>query len=235
MAREFDSVYSEHSLLDVIKLGAKQADQRHFRGIRHTLSSMLTILLIGFLLGKNSIRGICRFFACEEQLAQLRSFLELPHGIPSYSCFSRTLAVVDPLPLVTCYADFLYQLVPHIPGQPQHICADGKALNGAENRALTGKSLYIINIFLASYHLFTYQVRVGAKSQEGKVLENEIYEILYQDPSLVTADAMRNQQPSGSCRSRNRRLKETLESLIRDGIPGLKKLITRRFRSPFLS
>ncbi len=92
--------------------------------------------------------------------------------------------------ILSCYADFLYQLVPHIPGQPQHICADGKALNGAENRALTGKSLYIINIFLASYHLFTYQVRVGAKSQEGKVLENEIYDILYQDPALVTADAM---------------------------------------------
>ena len=190
MARECDSFYSEHSLLDVIKLGAKHADQRHARGVRHSLSSMLTILLIGFLLGKTTIRGVCRFFSCEDQLAQLRSFLDLPFGIPSPSCYSRALAVVDPLPIVTCYADFLYQLVPHNPDQPQHICADGKALNAAENRALTGKSLYIINIFLASYHLFTYQVRVGPKSQEGKVLEQEIFDILYQDPSLVTADAM---------------------------------------------
>jgi len=190
MARECDSVYTEHSLLDVIKLGAEEADRRHARGIRHPLSSMLTILLIGFLLGQNTIRGICRFFSCKDKLDQLKSFLNLPFGIPSPSCYTRTLAVVDPLPIVTCYADFLYQLVPHEPGMPQHLCADGKALNAAQNRALTGKSLYIINIFLAAYHLFTYQVRVGPKSQEGKVLENEIYDILYQDPSVVTADAM---------------------------------------------
>ena len=190
MARECDSFYSEHSLLDVIALGAKQADRRHARGVRHALSSMLSLLLIGFLHGKTTIRGICRFLSCEDQLSQLKSFLDLPFGIPSPSCYTRTLAVVDPLPIVTCYADFLYQLVPHGSDQPQHICADGKALNAAENRALTGKSLYIINIFLASYHLFTYQVRVGAQSQEGKVLEQEIYDILYQDPSLVTADAM---------------------------------------------
>ena len=190
MARECDSVYTEHSLLDVIKLGAEEADRRHARGIRHPLSSMLTLLLIGFLLGKTTIRGMCRFFSCKDKLDQLTSFLDLPFGIPSPSCYTRTLAVVDPLPIVTCYADFLYQLVPHDPGKPQHLCADGKALNAAQNRALTGKSLYIINIFLAAYHLFTYQVRVGPKNQEGKVLEEEIYDILYQDPSVVTADAM---------------------------------------------
>ena len=190
MARERDSVYTEHSLLEVITLGAEEADRRHARGIRHPLSSMLAILLIGFLLGQNTIRGICRFFSSGDKLDQLRSFLNLPFGIPSPSCYTRTLAVVDPLPIVTCYADFLYQLVPHEPGKAQHICADGKALNAAQNRALTGKSLYIINIFLAAYHLFTYQVRVGPKSQEGKVLEEEIYDILYQDPSVVTADAM---------------------------------------------
>ena len=190
MARECDIVYSEHSLLDVIKLGATEADGRHARGIRHPLSSMLIILLIGFLLGQNTIRGICRYFSHKEKLEQLKSFLDLPFGIPSPSCYTRTLAVVDPLPIVTCYADFLYQLVPHNPEMPQHLCADGKALNGALNRTLTGRSLYIINIFLAAYHLFTYQVRVGPKSQEGKVLEEEIYDILYQDPSIVTADAM---------------------------------------------
>ena len=190
MARERDAFYSERSLLDVIQIGSKEADHRHARGIRHSLSSMLTILLIGFLLGKTTIRGICRHFSSKEQRALLESFLELPHGIPSPSCYTRTLAVMDPLPIVTCYADFLYQMVPHDPSAPQHICADGKALNAAQNRALTGKSLYIINIFLAAYHLFTYQVEVGQKSQEGKVLEQEIYDILYQDPSVVTADAM---------------------------------------------
>ena len=190
MARACDYCYSEHSLLEVIRIGSEQADGRHAKGVRHSLASMLTILLIGFLLGQTRIRGICRFFSSEDKYSQLKSFLDLPHGIPSPSCYSRTLAVVDPLPIVTCYADFLYQLVPHDPDAPQHICADGKALIAAQNRALTGNSLYIINIFLAAYHLFSCQVRVGPKSQEGKVLEEEIYNILYQDPSLVTADAM---------------------------------------------
>ena len=190
MARECDRFYSEHALLDVIKIGSEHADSRKSRGIRHSLSSMLTIMLIGFLLGQNTIRGICRFFSQEDRLLQLKSFLDLPHGIPSPSCYSRTLAIADPFPIVVSYADFIYQLVPHDPDMPQHLCADGKACNGAMNRALTGRSLYIINIFLAAYHLFSCQIRVGPKSQEGKVLEQEIHDILYQDPSLVTADAM---------------------------------------------
>ena len=78
MARERDAFYSEHSLLDVIQIGSKEADHRHARGIRHSLSSMLTILLVGFLLGKTTIRGICRYFSFKEQRAMLESFLKKP-------------------------------------------------------------------------------------------------------------------------------------------------------------
>jgi len=80
MARECDSVYTERSLLDVIRLGAEVADRRHARGIRHPLSSMLTILLIGFLLGQTTIRGICRALSCKDKLDQLGSLVGIFSG-----------------------------------------------------------------------------------------------------------------------------------------------------------
>ena len=41
MAREKDTQYSEYSLLEVIRNGSRIADNRHARGIRHPLASIL--------------------------------------------------------------------------------------------------------------------------------------------------------------------------------------------------
>ena len=156
MARERDALYSECSLMDALTRGAKLADGRAARGVRHPLTTILMLLLIGFLLGMTSYREMHRFFspadpvASEQILTQLRTFLNLPHEIPSVSCLSRTLTVMNVHPIITCCADFLYQPVPHKADMPQHICADGKALRAAENKALTGKNLYVINTFLSS-------------------------------------------------------------------------------------
>ena len=87
-------------------------------------------------------------------------------------------------------ADFLYQLADHKEGAPEHIAIDGKAIRAALNKTVSGSNLYIINIFNASTQLFLYQMRVGPKSQEGKVIEENIESILCGIPSVVAMDAM---------------------------------------------
>ena len=69
--------------------------------------------------------------------------------------------------------------------------------------------------------------RIGNAPEACSLLRKIPYNLI----SLLDARA---QKESSSTGKRGRRLEETLESLTRGGIPQIKKLISRRFRSPFL-
>jgi len=197
MAREKDEVYTNQSILDMCKGVGKLGDKRDPRGLRHLMHEILTLIIMGFLYGCNSYRAIHRKFHPEDpvkqesMLAQLRTFLELPYGVPHFSTLSRTIAQLDPDVLVTMVAELIASLLPEQQqGDRYHICIDGKAIRAAMNKNITGNSLYIVNVVIAGYYLFTNQILVGPKKQEGKVIEENIALLLNGMQGTCTLDAM---------------------------------------------
>lgn len=231
MAREAEICYSEQSIADTLAQAGDQADQRHARGLRHSLGNMLICLLCAFLTGINTLRGTAKWIKKPEIKTKLESYLDFEHGTPSASTFSRTLRAADNIVLQVQLADFFYQLVDHDPGEPEHLCFDGKVIRAAQSKAVTGYSLDIENMFNASFNLFLYQMRVGKKKQEGKEVEKEIYNLLMgYDSCVVTGDAMMTKKQivdlicQGNCeailpvKGNNKKLRDFLRDLIEDQI-----------------
>ena len=232
MAREVDSVYTTVSLLDALSASANEADGRKARGKRYPAAVIVVLLFLGYLAGNTSFRSIARFFAPndpsgkEQMLRTLGALFPLPFGIPSYSTFSRVMADMDPVLLVCTVSDFIYQLAVHPDNCDPQLCIDGKALRAAVNKELTGKSLYIVNVFDAACHLFLYQICVGPKAQEGKAIEEQISDILLRDPATITMDAMGTKKAildrickAGSravlpVKSNNKNLMESIRSFV---------------------
>ena len=189
MSREAEFCYTEYSLTDILGKAGAEADGRMKRGIRHPFSTILLIMLIGYLLGRNTYRGIYRLFRSQDMYDSLKTLIDLPHGIPSYSTMSRTMKVADPVILACSIAEFFFQL---LNDGRQQICLDGKAIIAAQSKSMTGANLYIVNVFVAGINIFLNHMRVGPKKQEGKVIEAEVSNILggLGEGTVVTADAM---------------------------------------------
>ena len=61
---------------------------------RHYLTDILVIAILGVMCGCDDYPGIVEY--AQDEADWLRSFLRLPHGIPSVSTFRRIFAVLKP-------------------------------------------------------------------------------------------------------------------------------------------
>ena len=82
---------ARQSLLESL---ASLPDPRLDRTRKHRLDDILMIVLIGLLGGATSFESFETFAKCRE--AWLRTFLQLPNGIPSHDTLHRVLSALDP-------------------------------------------------------------------------------------------------------------------------------------------
>ena len=250
--RAKEKYYPEKPLFDELAEVCKIADGRRKQGTRYQMVTVVILLVIGYMMGETTYRGIDRLIhgtkkanesmgskTTEEEICTiLEPFLDVSHGLPRHYVFSRVLSKADPIELTCTVADFFYQLIPHDENLPlPHFCIDGKAVRAAENRALTGKSLYIVNVMNAAYKILLYHMKVGPKTQESKSIEAEISDILFGAAAIVTMDALSTRKEllkriveAGSeavlpVKSNNRNLEDLLRTyLIRNAQESPEKL-----------
>ena len=200
--RDEEQFYTEQSLMDVLVDACQKADGRRRQGMRYKMILVVLVIVIGFLLGANSYRGVDDLFNGtpddpndykEDIIELLGHYVDVEkHGFPKYYVISRVMKKAKPTVLVEAVAQFFYQLMPPPDnnGEKPHIAIDGKALKGAENKALTGKNIYLVNVIYAGFRLYLWQTRVGPKTMEAKTIEEEISDILFGNPAVVTFDAL---------------------------------------------
>ncbi|MER2010478.1 MAG: transposase family protein, partial [Psychrobacillus sp.] len=159
MARKCDNAYSCGSIWGVLNKAAI-GDERKSRGIRHSMSEILLVILLGFLAGCTSLRSIAGYFAPDnpslklERQKLISSIVDLPFGIPDSSTLSRSIKKLNPVPFVVAFAEYMTSLVPHDPNKQINLAIDGKAVVAALNKRTSGYNYYIVNVFAAAYHLF---------------------------------------------------------------------------------
>lgn len=70
----------------------------------------------------------------------LRSFLELPNGIPSHDTFNRVFSAIDSEQFETCFIEWVSSLAEMVPGQV--IAIDGKTIRGAKSKGKKPLSIW---------------------------------------------------------------------------------------------
>jgi predicted transposase YbfD/YdcC len=117
----------------------------------------------------------------------LKTFLELPNGIPSHDTFSRVLQWLDPRQFHDRFVSWVQAL--HELTQGQVVPSDGKTLRRSFDAASDRPALHRVSAWAAENRLVLGEIPVDDKSNEITAVP-KLLEILELTGAIVTIDAM---------------------------------------------
>lgn len=115
MVKELDINYEEIDLSvlnNFISITKKLDDARVQYKVRHNMSDIVIITLLGILANANTWSEIHCFAISHE--TWLKSFLELPSGIPSHDTIQRVISIINPSTLYTSAVKCLINLIDNL-------------------------------------------------------------------------------------------------------------------------
>jgi predicted transposase YbfD/YdcC len=157
--------------------------RRQCRNLKHHLVDVLLSGFCGVLADCDNFVEIAAWATHHEPF--LRTFLELPHGIPSHDTYTRVFAAVRPAALHGVLIPWLHQRR-GVPGDWIHI--DGKALRGTRSTAKGLGALQLVSAWASQHGLTLGQVAVEAKSNEITAIPH-LLDLLDLRDKVVTIDA----------------------------------------------
>jgi predicted transposase YbfD/YdcC len=174
---------NEHPALSLDKHFANLRDPRVDRTKRHELIDILVIAISCLLCGGQTFYHMAEFGRAKH--SWFKTFLRLPHGIPSHDTFNRLLAALDPQQFLECFLQWTQSLRQQI--DQEIVAVDGKALRHALNQ---GEQLpYIVSAWARENGLVLGQWKVADKSNEITAVP-ELLRVLELAGCIVTVDAM---------------------------------------------
>jgi predicted transposase YbfD/YdcC len=157
-------------------------DPRMDRTRRHKLIDILVIGLCSLLTVGENFTDMELFG--RTRLEWLKTFLELPNGIPSHDTFNRVFSALDPHAFLECFVQWVQGVCPGLAGT---VAIDGKALRRAHNE---GESIpCIVSAWASEAGLALGQVQVDDKSNEITAVP-QLLDMLALKGCIVTLDAM---------------------------------------------
>ena len=168
------------SLVECLK---QLPDPRVPRTQEHRLIDILVIGVCTLLCGGEGFNDMEDFGAAKKDW--LKSFLQLPNGIPSHDTFNRIFAALDPARFMECFLRWTQGL--RVATDKEIVAMDGKALRRALNK---GQPLpYIVSAWAVENGLVLGQLKVAEKSNEITAVP-ELLRALELAGCIVTLDAM---------------------------------------------
>ena len=155
------------------------------RNFRHNLGDMLTIAILGTICGADGWAEIERFGLAKE--AWLKTFLELPNGIPSHDTFARVFALLDPKRFEACFSEWISSLKMDL--KNEIIALDGKTLRGSGNKRQKKNALHLVSAWATKNRLMLAQVKTTEKSNEITAIPELLDKLAIKD-TTITIDAM---------------------------------------------
>jgi len=168
------------------------AIKKHFRKLRdprrqgrkrHLLLDILVITLCAVICGCNDWQQITTFANARRDW--LKTFLQLPNGVPSHDTFERVFDRLNPQEFQACFREWMQAL--HEALGLSQIAIDGKTLRGSGSDGR--KALHLISAWATANCLSLGQIAVDEKSNEIPAIP-KLLELLDLHGALVTIDAM---------------------------------------------
>ena len=154
----------------------------------HNLIDILLISIIAVICGAQTWKQMSEFGHSKEDF--LKTFLELPNGIPSKDTIRRVFTAIDSNVFEQCFIQWVSSIADLTKGQV--VAIDGKTLRGAK---ANGKKspIHMVSAWACENNLVLGQVRTSEKSNEITAIP-ELLDILEITQTTVTIDAMGTQK-----------------------------------------
>lgn len=161
------------------------ADPRREHRRRHHLLDILTIAICAVICNADTWEDVELWGQANEKW--LKTFLELPGGIPSHDTFNRVFRLLDPQSLQDCLVNWMAAL--HVENGLKIIAIDGKSLRGSFDKASCKSALHLVSAWATENSISLGQVAVADKSNEITAIPG-LLKIIDVSGALVTIDAM---------------------------------------------
>jgi predicted transposase YbfD/YdcC len=169
----------------IMEYFAQVPDPRVERTRHHPLVSVLVLSLCAVICGADDFVAIERFGRAKR--AWLKTFLDLPHGIPSHDTIGRIFGALNPAALREAFRGWV--LAVHRLTRGEVVAIDGKTLRRSFREAGSGAFVHMVSAWATSNHVVLGQLKTEEKSNEITAIP-ELLKLLEVKGCLVTIDAM---------------------------------------------
>ncbi len=160
-------------------------DPRVDRTKLHPLTDILVLSVLAVICGADSFVAIALFGRLNEEW--LRTFLKLPHGIPSHDTLGRVCARLDAAGFEEGFRDWVQAAFELTEGQV--VPVDGKCVRGSHDRVQGLAPLHPVSAWAQANRLVLAQTAVDDKSNASTAIP-ELLRMLCLQGCIVTLDAM---------------------------------------------
>lgn len=165
---------------------SKIKDPRVERTKRHKLTDILVIAVLATICAAESYPDIEEFGIDKEEW--LRTFLELPNGIPSHDTFRRVFILIKMSEFQELFFSWMKAIAELSSGEI--VAIDGKQLKGSKRREQTiNEGLRMVSAWASKNRVVLGQVKTQEKSNEITAIP-ELLRLLSLKGCIVTIDAM---------------------------------------------
>ena len=169
------------------KFFAEVPDFRMNRRKLHKLTDILAISVCALICGANDFEDIAHYGRLKFDF--LRSFLDLPNGIPSHDTFYRVFKFLDKNKFSDALHRWSAEILEAMEENFTHINIDGKVLRGTAESGKKKSGICVVSAWVAEHHLVLGQQKVESKSNE-KTAIPELLESLDLKDGIVSIDAI---------------------------------------------
>ena len=200
MVKKLNINYEEIDLSvlnNFVTITKKLDDKRVQYKVKHNMSDIVIITLLGILANANNWIEIHWFAVAHEEW--LKTFLELPSGIPSHDTIQRVVSIINPSTLYTSTVKYLMNLIDNLAKKSNNKdvkSMDGKTINGSSRSELTTNKILptnVMSIYSHDYGMSIIQDFIGEKSNEIP-MGPKLIKQLNLSSSIITADALNTQK-----------------------------------------
>lgn len=150
----------------------------------HKLEDILLIGIISVICAADTWKNMETYAKAKEDF--LRSFLDLPNGIPSDDTFNRVFSAIKSEQFESCFIDWVSSLVNLTKGEI--IPIDGKTIRGAKSNGKKSP-FHMVSAWASKNNMVLGQVKVSEKSNEITAIP-KLLELITVKGCTVTIDAM---------------------------------------------
>lgn len=156
---------------------------------RHKLIDIIAIAILATICGAEGFTDMEEWGKANQDW--LKTFLELPNGIPSHDTFGDVFARLDPVEFNKCFISWVEEI--RTLTDVELIAIDGKTLRRSHNRGVGKGPIHLVSAWARSNRLTLGQVKVDGKSNEITAIP-ELLRLLHIKGCIVTIDAMGTQK-----------------------------------------
>jgi predicted transposase YbfD/YdcC len=165
----------------------------HFDGItdprrsnkRHHLLDIITIALCAVICGCDGWEQVEEFGEVKHDW--FKTFLSLPHGIPSHDTFGRVFACIDPVEFQSSFVSWMGAIQAATEGEV--VAIDGKTLRRSHDRGGGQKPIHMVSAWASENQVVLGQVKTSEHSNEIEAIPL-LLRLLDVHGCIVTIDAM---------------------------------------------